>query len=204
MFGIKTKIVQIKYRKLNKNNYTTIKKAIDISKIHIGNFTYGNIDVIQHSGKNSQLYIGNFCSIANNVIFFLGGEHYYKYLSTYPFKKKFLNIGESQTKGDIVIKDDVWIGYGSIILSGVTIGQGAIIGAGSVVTKDVPPYAIYAGNGIKKYRFSSNIIKKLLEIDFSKINKKFIKENIDKLYNELTEENVDEIIKLMIEKREKK
>lgn len=197
MFGLRTKIIQRKYRKLNSKNFTSIKRVVDISKIHIGICTYGVIDTVQHSGKNSQLYIGSYCSIADKVTFFLGGEHNYKYFSTYPFKKKFLNIGESETKGDIVIKDDVWIGYGSIILSGITIGQGAIIGAGSIVAKDIPPYAIFAGNKIIKYRFSEKVINKLLEIDFSKIDEKFVTENIDKLYEEINEENIDKIVELI-------
>lgn len=70
---------------------------------------------------------------------------------------------EATSKGDIVVKDDVWIGYGSIILSGVHIGQGAVIAAGSVVSHDVPPYAIVGGVPARliKYRFSEEMTKKL-------------------------------------------
>ena len=128
-------------------------------------------------------------------MFFLGGEHRYRYISTYPFKKRFLDIPESDTKGDIIIKDDVWIGYGCTILSGVTIGQGAIIGAKSVVARDIPPYAIYVGNKVIKYRFSEEVIKKLLEIDFSKIDEDCIKKNIDELYTEVNEKNIDVLLK---------
>lgn len=157
MFGIKTKILKIKYRKENKHNFTTIKNGCDISKISVGNGTYGEIDIKTYGGQNSNLKIGNFCSIANDTVFLLGGEHDYNKISTYPFKSKFFKEPESKNKGDIIISDDVWIGYGSTILSGVTIGQGAIIGAKSIVTKDVPPYAIWAGNMVVKYRFEENV-----------------------------------------------
>lgn len=194
MFGIKTKILKIKYRNKNKHNFTTIKNVCDISKISVGNGTYGEIDIKTYGGQNSNLKIGNFCSIANNTVFLLGGEHDYNKISTYPFKSKFFKEPESKNKGDIIISDDVWIGYGSTILSGVAIGQGAIIGAKSIVTKDVPPYAIWAGNKVVKYRFEENVIKELLKIDFSKINPEFIKENIDILYENINEENVRDII----------
>ena len=101
---------------------------------------------------------------------------------------------ESETKGDIIIEDDVWIGYGCTILSGVKIGQGAVIGTRSVVAKDIPPYAIYAGNKIIKYRFSNKVIEKLLKIDFSKINEKCIRENIKCFYETITEDNVERIL----------
>lgn len=194
MFGIKTKILKIKYRKKNKHNFTIIKNGCDISKISVGNGTYGEIDIKTYGGQNSNLKIGNFCSIANDTVFLLGGEHDYNKISTYPFKSKFFKEPESKNKGDIIISDDVWIGYGSTILSGVTIGQGAIIGAKSIVTKDVPPYAIWAGNKVIKYRFEKNIIKELLGIDFSKINLEFIKDNIDILYENINEENVRDIV----------
>lgn len=79
-----------------------------------------------------------------------------------------------------MIKDDVWIGAQATIMSGVTIGQGAVIGAKALVTKDVPPYAIVGGVPAKviKYRFEKEIIDELLKIDFSKFDYKVIKEHI--------------------------
>lgn len=71
---------------------------------------------------------------------------------------------------NIVVEDDVWIGYDALILPGVTIGRGSIIGARSVVTKDIPPYSVYAGTRIVKSRFSDKIIEKLMRIDYSKVN----------------------------------
>lgn len=202
MFGIRKAIIKRKYRKKNKFNYTEIKNACDISKIEVGMETYGIIDIKTYGGENCILKIGNYCSIANDTVFILGGEHEYKHISTYPFKAKFLETPESKNNGDIEISDDVWIGYGSTILSGVKIGQGAIIGARSVVAKDVPPYAIYCGNKVIKYRFSKEIIKELLKIDYSKIDKDFIKNNINIFYENITEDNIVEIVKTLTKKEE--
>ena len=195
MFGIKTRIMKKNYRKENKDNYTELKNACDYSKIKVGKETYGLIDIKTYGGENCLLKIGNYCSIANDTVFILGGEHEYNHISTYPFKAKLMGISESKNKGDIEIADDVWIGYGATILSGVKIGQGAIIGAKSVVAKDIPPYAIYCGNKIIKYRFSEEIIKELLKIDYSILDKNFIKENMDVFYKEVTTENIKDIVK---------
>ena len=90
------------------------------------------------------------------------------------------------TKGDVTVGNDVWIGYGATILSGVTIGDGAVIGTHAVVTKDVPPYAIVAGNPgkIVKYRFSEEIINKFLEIKWWDWDYEQIYKTIPLLQNE--------------------
>lgn len=134
-----------------------------------GKFSYGNPKVLSW-GEGASLTIGNFCSIARGVTIFLGGEHRVDWISTYPFSilfKEYENIkGHPRTKGNVVIGNDVWIGREARILSGVTIGDGAVIGAYSVVTSSVPPYAIVAGNPQKiiRYRFNKDIIDELLEI----------------------------------------
>ena len=103
---------------------------------------------------------------------------------------------EAYSNGPIVINDDVWIATDSIILSGVNVGKGAVIAAGSVVVKDVPPYSIVGGNPAKviKYRFEQNIIDKLMKIDLSSIDKSINQENIELFYRNLDEEVFDEII----------
>jgi acetyltransferase-like isoleucine patch superfamily enzyme len=138
----------------------------------VGEYTYGFPNVVYPNGK---LKIGKFCSISWNVTIFLGGNHRVDWISQYPFptpdgrwpkaegKKDFLS-----TRGDVTIGNDVWIGSDVTIMSGVTIGDGAVIGTGSLVTGDVEPYAIVAGNPAKliKKRFSEDQIEKLLEIQW--------------------------------------
>lgn len=91
-----------------------------------------------------------------------------------------------------MVDDDVWIGHGAMVLSGVHIGQGAVIAAGSVVTKDVPSYAIVGGNPatLIKYRCEEEMRAKLEEIDFSRLNDHLIEEHIDCFYQTL-EEDID-------------
>jgi acetyltransferase-like isoleucine patch superfamily enzyme len=144
-------------------------KAFDI-----GQYTYGVPTVFVH--PEHKLKIGKFCSIAGGVTIHLGGNHRTDRVSTYQFiafpsnwpEALFLGVKEvwGESKGDVVIGNDVWIGYGAMILSGVTIGDGAVIGAGSVVTKDVEPYSIVAGNPAKliNKRFDEDTIRTLLEI----------------------------------------
>lgn len=167
---IKKYIYRLKWKKNNKHNYTKLKSFFDINRVFVGRYTYGDLNIRTFKSQKSTLKIGDFCSIASNVIFMLDGEHDYSGISTYPL------IEESCTKGDIIIGDDVWIGEGSIVLSGVKIGQGAIIGAKSIVTKDVPNYAIYAGNKIIKYRFNENIRNILNLFSYANISKNELKE----------------------------
>lgn len=139
------------------------------AKYEIGDWTYGN-PYIKSWDEKTRLRIGKFCSIAGNVQILLGGEHRKDWVTTYPFNKFFMeaiNIeGHPFTKGDIIIGNDVWICQNAIILSGVRIGNGAIIGAGSVVTRDIPAYALAVGIPAKviSFRFSSNQIASLEQI----------------------------------------
>lgn len=184
------------WRKKNLHNTTIAANHFNINLVSVGKMTYGAIRVLTYN-NNSLLSIGNYCSIAPEVVFILSADHNLDKLSTFPFKVKILyQAYEGVSKGDIIVDDDVWIGYRSIILSGVHIGQGAVIAAGSVVTKDVPPYAIVGGTPAKviKFRFNADIIKKLRKIDYGNITREKIESNIDLLYRETTTENVDEIV----------
>ena len=138
--------LKIKWKKRNRHNMTYLTNLCDIEQIHVGRYTYGPICVETFGCENTKLIIGQFCSVAQNVRFVLGGEHRLDCISTYPFQAKVLKKeGETQAKGDIIVNDDVWIGDSALILSGVEIGQGAVIAAGAVVTEDVPPYAVVGG-----------------------------------------------------------
>jgi len=149
----------------------------------IGDHTYGKPRVVSR-GEGTSLMIGKYCSIATDVIIFLGSEHRTEWISTYPFpflwnEAKSIK-GHPSTKGDVVIGNDVWIGFGATILSGVTIGDGAAIGACSVVTRDVPSYAIAAGNPAQviRYRFNEETIQKLLQIRWWNWPDEKVKENV--------------------------
>lgn len=148
------------------------------------------MNVVQFANKH-RLTIGNFVSIAQEVVFLLDAEQYTNHISTYPFKVKFLQTEKEESfgKGDIIVDDGVWIGYRSIIMSGIHIGQGTIISAGSVVTKDVPPYAIVGVPAkIIKYRFVDELIKTMSKLDFLKFDEKFVSAHINEFYQEINSE----------------
>jgi acetyltransferase-like isoleucine patch superfamily enzyme len=125
-------------------------------RITVGRFTYGKPHFAIWS-ENETISIGAFCSIADGVKIFGGGEHKSDWLTTFPLRIA-LNLegahldGHPASKGPTRIGHDVWLGADCKILSGVTIGNGAIIGAGAVVANDVEPYAIYVGNPARKVR----------------------------------------------------
>lgn len=139
-------------------------------RISVGKYSYG-FPEFKLWGQSETIEIGSFCSISEKVIIFGGGEHNSDWITTYPLRISFglpeANCdGHPKTKGPTKIGNDVWIGYGAIILSGVTVGHGSIIGAGSVAAKDVEPYSVIAGNPAKRidYRFSEDTRKRLLSI----------------------------------------
>jgi acetyltransferase-like isoleucine patch superfamily enzyme len=165
-------------------------------RYQIGDHTYGKPKVVSR-GEGASLKIGKYCSIATGVTIFLGSEHRVDWVSTYPFPylwKEARSIqGHPATKGDVVIGNDVWIGYATTILSGVTIGDGAAIGACSLVTKDIPPYAIAAGNPVQilRYRFDEETIGRLLKIRWWDWPDQRVRENIHHICNP----SIDEFIK---------
>ncbi len=138
----------------------------------IGDHTYG-LPVFLEEGLAS-VRIGKYCSFSSGVTIALG-NHRLDAVSTYPFatlRRYWPNLPpglqDHATKGDVVIGNDVWIGVNSFIGSGVTVGDGAVIGAQSVVTHDVPPYAIVAGNPARliRHRFAPDVISSLLSLQW--------------------------------------
>jgi acetyltransferase-like isoleucine patch superfamily enzyme len=184
------------WRKLNSHNETYPTNLFRLEKVSVGKKTYGVLNVTDFSPLDTKLKIGNYCSISPGVQFLLGGEHQVDSISTFPFKVKCFDYEyEAGSKSDIIVGDDVWIGTNAIICSGVNIGQGAIVAAGSVVTKDVSPYAVTGGNPSKiiKYRFSEQIREKLIQVDICKLFDTFTKDNLDLLYAPLSEEILEKL-----------
>lgn len=178
-----------------------LKNVVNNPNIEVGDYTMYN-DFVQDPidfEKNNVLYhypvnqdklkIGKFCSIACGAKFlFTSANHTLKSLSTYPFPIFFEEWGLDgkdicdawDNKGDIVIGNDVWIGFEAVILSGVTIGDGAVIGSRAVVTKDVEPYTIVGGVPAKpiRKRFDEQTIEKLEKIGWWDWSEEQIRQNI--------------------------
>lgn len=179
-----------------------LKNVVNNPNIEVGDYTMYN-DFVQDPidfEKNNVLYhypvnqdklkIGKFCSIVCGAKFlFTSANHTMKSLSTYPFPIFFeewqldgKDICDAwDNKGDIVIGNDVWIGYEAVILSGVTIGDGAVIGSRAVVTKDVEPYTIVGGVPAKpiRKRFDEQMIKKLEKIGWWNWDEEQIRQNLE-------------------------
>lgn len=165
-----------------------LKEVVRNPNIEVGEYTIYNDfvndpkefernNVLYHYPVNGdRLAIGRFCSLACGVRFlFNSANHTLGSLSTYPFPifwGEEWGIDKSEVasawdnRGDIVVGNDVWIGYEAVVMAGVTIGDGAIVASRAVVTRDVPPYAIVGGVPAKviKYRFDDDTIRRLLEI----------------------------------------
>lgn len=134
----------------------------------IGVGSYGGLNIVRYPG-DARLQMGSWCSVAADVKVFLGGEHRPDWVTTFPFNElpEFAHIaGHPRTKGDVIIGNDVWIGREAMIMSGVRIGDGAVIGARAVVVRDVPPYGIVVGNPAKllRMRFDDRTVERLLAI----------------------------------------
>ena len=155
-------------------------------------------DSRKNDGELPKIKIGKYCSIASNCYFTLSQNLLNRFTTTVsPEGMHLFSHGKgnrsSFSKGDIVIGNDVWIGLNSTILDGITIGNGAVIAAGSVVTKNVEPYSIVGGNPAKliKYRFSSELIKRIEDLKFWDMPMEII-QSID-MWSENIEDSIQEI-----------
>lgn len=158
---------------------TYVKPTIKNPNIIVGDFTYfSDVDFESHvthhyDFNGDKLIIGKFCQIASGVNFIMNGaNHQMNSVSTFPFyifegwNEDVPPLSKMPLKGDTVVGNDVWIGQNVTVLPGVKIGDGAIIGANSVVSKDIPPYTVAAGNPVKEIRkrFDDELIQLMLEL----------------------------------------
>lgn len=182
---------------------STPRAVVNKDKIHFlrrynchffdcGEYTYSvdGLPRVRFAVGKEKLVIGKFCSISSEVTFYLGGNHPMDFVSTYPFSAFSQDWQDAPgeyhlSKGDIRIGNDVWIGIGATILSGVSVGNGAVIATRSVVTKDVPAYAIVGGNPARiiRYRFEPEIIVRLQKLAWWDWPKEKIQENIHLIAN---------------------
>jgi acetyltransferase-like isoleucine patch superfamily enzyme len=161
------------------------------SRITVGEYTYFDQRIsLAIFTPNDRIEIGKFCSLAKNVVIFAGGNHIMTRTTTFPFKwlsatsKPEERYTDAANKGATVIGHDVWVGYGATITSGVKIGNGAVVGAQSVVAKDVPAYSVVVGNPaqIVRYRFKPETIERLLDLCWWDWEESKIAANLDLLY----------------------
>lgn len=192
---LQLQIFKVHWRKYNAHNNTIAQSYFPFKNVKVGNYTYGPLNIVWMAPNNTKILIGNYCSIGPKVTFLVGGEHDYKRISTWPFQTiVYKQQTDNKLNRDIVIEDDVWIGYDSLIMSGITIGKGSVIGARSIVTKNVPPYSIYIGNQIVKGRFSDNIIERIKDICYDEISHCMEDEYEKFCQVEIDENNIDEVL----------
>lgn len=175
------------------------------SKIHVGRYTYGIAGLtIKQWGEGAALHIGRFCSLAEDITIFLGGNHRTEWATTFPFGHVFGEelggqdiVGHPATRGDVVIGNDVWIGHGVTIGSGVTVGDGAVLSLRAVVVKDVAPYEIVGGNPAKhiRFRFDDPLRERLQRLRWWDLPAASVREITRELSQPPTVERLDDLIR---------
>ena len=166
-------------------------------RVVMGQGTYGVPRVETYAHDDTRLIVGAYTSIAKRATFILGGNHPADRVTTFPLRiMRGLpgagSDGYPYSKGDIQVGSDVWIGYGAMVLSGVTIGDGAMVAARSLVSADVPPFAIVAGTPARvlRYRHTPEQCAALREISWWN----WPKERIDAAVERLTSPDIDSFI----------
>lgn len=168
--------------------YNTIYNKVSLNEVELGNFTY-----IAENTSISKTSIGKFCSIGPNCKIGLGKHPSNTFVSTHPIffstlkqaQISFADKSYFEEFENITIGNDVWLGANVIVIDGVNISDGVIVAASSVVTKDIPPYAIVGGVPAKiiKYRFKEDEIVNLLKIKWWDMDVGYLKNNFIKFHN---------------------
>ncbi len=185
-----TKLVFLKNLVTAANIYVGDYTYFDDQKNGVGAFESNNV-LYNYNFSKVKLVIGKFCAIAAETRFIMTGDHKLDAFSTYPFPifgngwETAFDVFDLPVKGDIIIGNDVWFGYDSLIMNGVTIGNGAIIATRAVVVKDVPAYSIVAGNPAKvvKMRFDETTIQRLEKLAWWNWDINKITENLKLICN---------------------
>ncbi|KPW55102.1 Acetyltransferase, CysE/LacA/LpxA/NodL family [Pseudomonas caricapapayae] len=165
---LKSRKVRKHLRKMDKLERLAEKIRLHYPRAEVGVGTYGTPDIVEF-GDDSVLRVGSYTSIAEGVRILLGGEHRTDWITTYPFPAMVEQLSDikdySPSKGDVTIGSDCWICANAVIVSGVTIGHGAIVGAGAMVVRDVAPYSVVGGNPCKfiRWRFDEDVRDLLLQ-----------------------------------------
>ncbi|HEY7933296.1 MAG TPA: CatB-related O-acetyltransferase [Solirubrobacteraceae bacterium] len=164
------------------------EEAVACGRATVGRHTYGAFTIHVGRGERARVHIGAFCSIAIGVEFVVGGNHRTDWISTYPFRVLWgmpgaWTDGHPRPESDIEVGNDVWIGAQALILPGVKIGDGAVIGARAVVTRDVRPYAIVAGVPAREVRrrFGDEQVDALIALCWWDWPEERIRANVDLL-----------------------
>jgi acetyltransferase-like isoleucine patch superfamily enzyme len=158
-------------RRARLSRHATERLMYSNARLTMGRYSYGDPLVVTFTGDDASVRIGAFTSIGPDVVLMDGGNHRMDWVSTFPFRASLqlpeaYEDGHPKSRGDIEIGNDVWIGRGARVLSGVKIGDGAVVGGYAVVTRDVSPYTIVAGNPARdvRRRFSDAQIDALQRI----------------------------------------
>jgi acetyltransferase-like isoleucine patch superfamily enzyme len=156
----------------------------------VGDHTIGRPTIEWYAGDTARVVVGKYCSLHHTAVIFVGGEHRGDWVTTAALREILrlpgrFESGLPHTRGDVVLGNDVYLGYEAFVRSGVTIGDGAIVAARAVVTRDVEPFAIVAGNPARlvKYRFDEPLREALLRIRWWDWPEEKVIEYVDSLSN---------------------
>jgi acetyltransferase-like isoleucine patch superfamily enzyme len=154
----------------------------------MGPHSYDDPLVLAYEGDTARVTVGAYCSLGQDVTFMLGGAHRVDWVTTFPLRARLgldgaFRDGHPTGRGDIVVGSDVWIARDALVLSGVTIGDGAVVATRSVVTRDVRPYAIVAGNPAREIRrrFTDDQIDALVRLKWWEWPDDVVLDNVEAL-----------------------